>query len=298
MNRIPLKEVLVSGSKKDTRTTPKILLINFEGIVMDKPAGTGLGAAKSVVTPDGMRARLVRAKLDPLVKGVLLNVSSPGGSASASDIIHHELEMFAREKPIVVFTSGLCASAAYHAASTAQHIVASQTALVGSIGVIFQIMKLKGLAEKLGVEPITITAGANKGMTSLFEDITPDQRGMLQELVDEDHEQFVAAVKRGRPNLDPKMFPEITSGQIFSAKQALARGLIDQIGYEEDALEGIGNLADVKKFNLVEYRTKRPLFAELFNIVPGMGTLSATKEIHQFLTEHSGRLLRIWRPGL
>lgn len=293
MNQKELREVVVAGSIKN----PKIALVHIRGIITDEVPENSFGG-KSFTTPNNVRPRLLRAISDPSVVGMLLKVSSPGGSVSASDTIYAEFEKFAKVKPVVAFIPSLGASGAYYVSCAADTIVASQGSMVGSIGVIMETINLKGLAEKLGVKPIILTTGKHKGMTSPFRDMSQEEKSILQKLLEEMKEQFVGVVKRGRPKIDQKRLNEITSGQIFSASQGLSLGLIDEIGYLHDAIKVFKNITGAKYLCVVEYLVKKPPLGNLLRLFPGI-RISLTEEIVQILTNNDvGKPLYLWKPGV
>ncbi len=289
-----LQEVLLRGSGKG----PKILVIGIKGVITEEPQGGVVSPRRSATTPEAIEVQVYRALLDPTIIGGMLNVSSPGGSASASDAIYHLLEKFSVVKPLVAFIPHLGASGAYYVSCAADTIIASRSALVGSIGVIMQHLNVSGLAAKLGVKAEILTTGKYKGMTSPFHELTGDERAILQTMLEEMKEQFVGVVKEGRPNLDQTKLAEITSGQVFTASHARSLGLVDEIGYEDDAIKIVKSITGAPGVSLVTYAARRPPLADFLRLLPlGRGG-SITEEMEKILTKDSGKPLYLWKQRI
>ena len=182
-----------------------------------------------------------RATLDPRIEGVFLRIDSPGGEVSASDETWNALKAF-RAAPgesgsprfVVALMGGMAASGAYYICAAADFIVAHPTTITGSIGVKMSSVNVRGLADKLGVKEVAIVSGENKNVLSPFEDLSPEQREMLQRQVDAMHERFVALVAEGR-GLAAADVRRVADGRILLADEAKAAGLVDAIGYLDDA---------------------------------------------------------------
>lgn len=254
------EELIQSGPRRN-----KIVIIKLEGII------DGL-QAKS------MQKQLKRARQDRRVKGLIISVNSPGGTISGSDQIYSEIRKYRNEagKPVVAFMQGMAASGGYYASVACDKIIAEQTTITGSIGVIFGHFVLQQLLEeKLGIEPVIIASGSKKTWLSMFKPFEEEQRQYVQErLINPAYERFVEVVDEGRPSLDVNEVKEVADGGIYSAKEAKKQKLIDDIGYLDDAIELVKKLANIDKAQVVEYR--RP-----FSLA-GFLTLQNKKNILQF----------------
>ena len=177
---------------------------------------------------------------DPDNRGILLYVNSPGGTVYESDELYLKLMEYraATERPVYAYFTAEACSGGYYISMAANEIYANRNAWTGSIGVIMSLLNYQGLSEKIGVTAVDITAGRNKAMGSGWETLTDEQRDILQSLVDESYEQFIGIVAAGR-NLDLSRVRELADGRIYSAQQALDRGLIDHIAGEEEAISAI-----------------------------------------------------------
>lgn len=169
-------------------------------------------------------------------KGIFLYVDSPGGAVYQSDELYLKLMEYKEEtnRPIYAYFASEACSGGYYISMAADKIYANRNCWTGSIGVIVSLMNCKGLYDKLGIKEIDITSGANKAMGSAGLDLTEEQQGILQGLVDEAYDQFVGIVSTGR-NMDDTKVRELADGRIYSAKQAKENALIDEISSEKEA---------------------------------------------------------------
>ncbi len=168
-------------------------------------------------------------------KGIILYVNSPGGGVYESDELYLKLKEY-KEKtgcPIWTYMSSQACSGGYYISMATDKIYANRNTWTGSIGVIISSTNVKGLYDKLGVKEIDITSGANKAMGSLGMEMTEEHRRILQSLVDEAYEQFAGIVAEGR-KMDINKVKPIADGRIYSAKQALDLGLVDQVDTYEN----------------------------------------------------------------
>jgi protease-4 len=182
------------------------------------------------------------------VAAVVLHIDSPGGSAIASDRIHHEVELLAKEKPVVSYLSNVAASGGYYVAAAARVIVAEPQVITGSIGVVSAHFVLRGLLEKLGVSTDVVKRGARADLFSPVRPLDASERAVLESEVDAFYRTFVGVVARGRG----KAFEDIdklAQGRIYSGSLALSHGLVDELGGLSSAvaraseLAGLGALA-------------------------------------------------------
>jgi protease-4 len=220
----------------------KVAIISIVGTITD-----GEGYAKRQID---------RVMEDDSVKAVVLRVDSPGGTMTGSDYLYHHLCRLAekREIPIVVSMGGLAASGGYYVSMAAgdqpDAIFAEPTTWTGSIGVIMPQYDLSGLlTEKLGIVDQSVLSHPLKDMGSLIRPMTEEEHGIFKELVDESFGHFKEVVKAGRPEFrkDPEALDKLATGQVYTASQALENGLIDKIGFIEDAIDRAIELAKLDK---------------------------------------------------
>ena len=172
---------------------------------------------------------------DPKNVGILLVINSPGGSAYYSDELYMDLQDYKKTgKPVYAYLKELSASGGYYLACAADFIASNRNTLSGSIGVLAgNSLDVTGLMEKVGVKVVTVHAGANKNMGSFNEPLTQEQHDIMQTLADESYQQFVEIVSKSR-KMDIEKTRTLADGRIYSAKQALEHGLIDEISRQED----------------------------------------------------------------
>jgi protease-4 len=216
----------------------RVLLVELSGVITDQPTRRAFGLVEEESTLGRISAELDRAGDDSRVRAVVLHVDSPGGGVTASDEIYAELRRFRAEHPMPVVASlgDVAASGGYYVACAADTIVAHPTTVTGSIGVILTSLNLEGLMAKIGVRNATYKAGAHKDILSPLRAATPEERRIVQGILDSLHARFVQVVRDGRPRIDAARLPQLTDGRIFGAQQALDAGLVDQIGSLRDAL--------------------------------------------------------------
>ena len=192
---------------------------------------------------------------DQAIKAIVLRINSPGGSVAPVQEIYSELKKL--EKPIVASMGSTAASGGYYIAAIADEILANPGTLTGSIGVIMQFTKLKGLYEKIGLEQQVVKSGKFKDTGSPVRDMTDEERELLQATLDDVHDQFIDAVFEGRQeHLTREEIVALADGRIFSGQQALEHKLVDQLGNLPDAIDRAGELGGISGKPRV-VRTKR-----------------------------------------
>lgn len=208
--------------------------------------------------------QLKSAGEDDNVKAVILHIDSPGGGLTPSDQLHHEVERLREKgKPVIAWAGSLMASGGYYIAVAADEIMANPTSTIGSIGVIMQHFQLKEMLEKIGVKVDPITSGEHKDIASPFREMTPEERKILQEYVGVSHSRFVDIVAKGR-NMPEEKVREIADGNIYDAAKAKELGLVDSIGYIEDAVAWAEKKTGEKDMRIIGYR-RLITFSDIFS---------------------------------
>jgi len=209
-------------------------------------------------------------------RALLLDIDSPGGSASGSEVLHHSLLKVAESKPIVAYVRGIGASGAYYLCSAASRVVALPSAMVGSIGVIYLRPILEQLLGKVGVEFSVFKEGRLKDMTGFWRSPTSEEEGKFQGLLTEIYDNFVTVVAQGR-SLEESAVRELATGEVFTATRGKELGLVDDFGGFAEALETAARLGNARPRPLW-VRPKRPFSARLFGRVgsqqPGISLLA------------------------
>lgn len=180
---------------------------------------------------------------DPAVRALVVRVQSPGGVVAPTQEIHDAiLRARARGKPVVASLGSVAASGGYYLAVAADRIVANPGTLTGSIGVIMQLAEIEGLLRKVGVRYEVIKAGRYKDAGTISRPMTAEERAVLQEVLDDMHEQFVSAVALGR-KLDRAAVLALADGRVYSGRRARELRLVDSLGGLEDSIRLAGALA-------------------------------------------------------
>ena len=244
----PLMEKEISGSGP-----AKVLMLDLSGVI-SSAEGEGFYPAPSQVAR--LKEALLKASADSNVRAILLRINSPGGTVTASDMLYHELRLFKQKRniPIVASIMDVGASGGYYVAMAADTVVAHPSSVTGSLGVIMVTMNAQGLLEKIGVQASAITSGPRKDMGSPFRAMTDEERTIFQNVINGLYEQFLAVIKDGRKNLSADAIRKLADGRIYSGEQAKAAGLIDGIGYLEDAVELAKREAGITDARLIVYQ--------------------------------------------
>lgn len=227
-----------SGAVDDFPDTPFLAELDISGEI-------GPTTVQSAYVSGGYDHDLYMDLLDQLMdnsenKGVLLYIDSPGGTVYESDELYLKLLEYKEttKRPVYAYFAAEACSGGYYIAMAADEIYANRNAWTGSIGVIISLLNYKELSEKIGVRSVDITSGRNKTMGSGFDDLTDEQREILQSMVNEAYAQFVDIVAAGR-KLERERVLELADGRIYTAQQALDLKLIDHIAGEESAVDEI-----------------------------------------------------------
>jgi len=183
--------------------------------------------------------------VNPRLKALLLDIDSPGGSATGSEVLHRAIQRVAEDKPVYAYVRGLGASGGYYLACAAAKVYALPTAMVGSIGVIYLRPVIEQLLSKVGVEFSVYKSGEFKDMTGFWRSPTDRESEKFQELINEIFDNFVTVVAEGR-SLDEAKVREIATGEIMTAQKGIRQGLVDEIGDFKDALEAAAEAGGCK----------------------------------------------------
>ena len=233
---------------------PKIALIEVEGMLLNMKAGGLLQPTENEVSR--FTQEMEKAARDPSVKAVVLRVNSPGGTVTASDIMYQTVKRFKEQtkKPVVASLQDVAASGAYYVSCAADKIIAHPTAVVGSIGVIFNTFNVVGTLDKIGAKTEAIKSGPLKDMGSPFKELDPQARAVMQGMVDEYYARFVNVVTSNRPARDSETMKITTDGRVFSGTRAVEVGLADRTGLLDDAIDEAKKMANAPNAKVVIYR--------------------------------------------
>lgn len=245
----PYEEIALSGSGSS-----KVLLLDITGVIVDRDPRPSLSERKEAGLLESVREQLDLARSDDSVKAVVLRINSPGGSVTASDLLYHEVKRFKAETGATVIAHFLDtgASGAYYVAAASDRITAQPTTVTGSIGVIMFRFDATGLLQKVGLQASEISSGDRKGMGSPFKPLSPEDRKLFQGVIDSFYERFITLVSESR-KIPLERVRKLADGRIYTSQDALAAGLIDGIGYLDDAVSAAKRQAGLSEARLVRY---------------------------------------------
>jgi protease-4 len=289
----PLREQTVEGSG-----SAKVLLLDLSGVISELPLLALDAKAPRVSVLARVREELKKAEEDEQVRALVVRINSPGGTATAADTLHRELSAFkARRKiPVVAAITDVGASGGYYVALAADTIVAHPTSVTGSIGVIMLTLNAEGLLQKVGVSPLAIKSGAKKDMGTPFRGLTEEERAIFQGVIDDLHGRFVSLISRERKIPEEKV-RALADGRIYTAQQARALGLVDQVGYVEEAVEVAKRAAKQGEARVIMYHRPREYRSNIYSgadvperFEPSLALLSS------LLIGPGPRFLYLWWP--
>jgi len=286
--------VLIKSREKE-----KVLLLDVSGLIGVTSSPSIFEREADVISQ--VYYRLKKASEDPLIKGVILRLDTPGGEVTASDVIYHEIQNFKKRTgiPVLALMMSMTASGGYYIASACDHLIAHPSSLTGSIGVISLFPNLDGLLGKIGIQVQVIRSGKMKDSGSVFREMTEEERKVFQNIVDEYYQNFLNVVYENRKDfLTLDNLKKIADGRILTASQALKARLIDEIGYFDVALEKMLELSSLQEANVVTYtyypKQKTNIYAtQLKSFFPFEG-----ENIQEMIQSLKSGFYYLWHPQL
>lgn len=292
----PLKEFTLKG-----HDSGKVLVIPVRGFLSDTPRKGFLGDRASML--EEVVSQLHKAEMDKEIRAVLLEINSPGGSITASDILYHEIAEFKQRTgtKIVAALMDVAASGGYYIALPADRILAHPTTITGSVGVIFIVPRVAGLMDKLGVAVEIHKSGKDKDMGSPFRPSTRDEQAILQGLTDKMGKKFIDLVAKHRTE-DARVLADISTARIYLASEALELKLIDRIGYVDDAISEAKDLAGLTEdARVVVYRRSKYPNDNIYNTSSSSQTGAAAAFVNlslpEIIPDLSPGFYYLWTPG-
>ena len=260
-----LQERVVEGEGDN-----KILLMDISGFISEKKRDTTIGLLEGASIVSEVKEALKKAESDDAICGLILRINSPGGTVTASDIIHHELKLFKKKTGarITACLMDVGASGGYYVATAADEIIAHPTTITGSIGVIALKFNVEGLLSRIGIEEETIKSGDKKDIWSPFRSSTPEERRIMQAIIDNLHERFISIVTDGRKSLKREDVEKLADGRIYTADQAMKSGLIDRVGYLDDAIKWIKESSGIEKASVITYYRPGTYKGSIYSALP------------------------------
>ncbi len=228
---------------------------------------------EGVIFEDDHRSKLLaEIANEKSIKAVIIEINSPGGGIVGSEILFNDLSLIAKNKPTVVLMDSLAASGGYMAAIASDHIIAHNGTLTGSIGVLMQVAEVTELADKIGVKFNSYKSSPIKGSPSPFEKSSPMIEAVMKESILDSYKFFSDLVKKQRAEkLNKSLEKEIFDGRIFTGRQALQAGLVDEIGGKDQAIKYLtaklqNKNLPVEDIELIDKKEK--IFDRIFGIIP------------------------------
>lgn len=283
---VGLAQILRKGGKPfGPASQPAVAVVSVNGVISS--SARGLRPSENLVRR--LKALSERSE----VKAVVLRINSPGGSVGTVQEAYEELLKLKKSgKKVVASISDIGASGGYYLASAADVVYAEPGSLTGSIGVILEVGNVQELFKKVGLRMEAVKSAEHKDIASPFRAMTPEERKILQSIVDDAYGQFLQAVADGR-HMDKKKLLPLADGRVFTGAQAKAAGLIDELGNGEDAIAKAAELAGIKGKPRVLY-DEDPL-DKVFSLIDGRSRLKFWEEA----TARSGaRLAYLWECSL
>jgi protease-4 len=261
-NKINIADYIGNGKgrKKTGSSKDKIAILFAQGEIK---YGRG---DESYIGNEAMINALKKIRKDKNIKAVVLRINSPGGSALASELIWRELELTKKEKPIVVSMGNLAASGGYYIACNANKIIAEPTTITGSIGVFGALLNIHDFAQDKGINAEQVYT--NKAPHySIFEPMNPEFHEFIKFSIDKIYHTFVSHVAQGR-NMSFSEVDSIAQGRVWTGKEALKIGLVDELGSLDDALKAAAQLAELDSYKIRNYPRYKKDFKEIFSKLP------------------------------
>lgn len=298
-----LMEIFMGGKPSETTSKKeKIAVVYAVGPITEGKSASDMWGSSSLGSTT-LIAAIKKAAEDPKVAAIVLRIDSPGGSATASDLIWRETVR--SQKPVIASMSDVAGSGGYYIAMGTKKIIAAPGTLTGSIGVIGGKLVTRGLYEKLGMNTEVISRGANSGSMSATQPFTPEERKVWTEVLEDVYQQFVSKAADGRKMRYDKL-EELAQGRVYTGRMAQKIGLVDELGTLDDAVTAAKTAAGLKadaEIELMVLPEPRSMFEQLFgdpsastdleSILPeGFTILRQSKQLRQLLSE---RML-LWMP--
>lgn len=265
-----LEQVGSNGSKD------KVVQINLEGIISSGAAGDLFSSGGMSV--EGIKRALEQAVEDKSVRAIVLKVNTPGGEVTASDTLYHAVKEAAKKKPVVVYMDSMAASGGYYLSCGASKIVANETTLTGSIGVIIQTLNYSQTFDKVGLSLMTFASGDFKDTLSGGRAMRPEEEAYIKSLVMQMYDKFLGIVSEARKIDTATLKDGIADGRVLTGGEAFKKKLVDKVGYIEDAYALAKELALTPDAMVVRYQ-HNPSFSEIFGAFSQAGSNAGTVKI-------------------
>jgi protease-4 len=277
----------------------KIAVIDIDGMLAN---GRRLGLLRRGDNPVSLfQEKLDKAAADKDVKAIVLRINSPGGTVAASDSMYNSLRQFKERtgKPVITSILDLGCSGAYYLACGTDGIVAQPSSITGSIGIIMQMFSIEGTMQKIGVKAVAIKSGKLKDIGSPLHDLSEEEKAVLQGIIDQFFNQFLAVIEDGRKQISRQEIKKLADGRIFTGAEAMDEKLIDRIGYPSDAIKWVKEVAGVEKAKVVIYHRASSYMPNIYGSAASSEAISGALvnvEVPDWLNGNSAQFLYLWQP--
>jgi protease-4 len=264
----PLEEQVLEGKGRS-----KILLLDLDGAISFEEETDELELTRMPSKVAFFREALRKAEEDSDIVGMIVRINSPGGTVTASDTIYHEIMGFRQKTkiPVNAYIMELGTSGGYYVASASDRIIASPTAITGSIGVIAMRFNMEGLFSKIGVSEETYKSGPKKDFWSPFRPSTAEEQKMLQDMIDKLYARFVGVVYANRQKLlTEQEVKALADGRILTAGEAFETRLIDQVSYLDEAIDSMKKALNTEQARVITYLRPKTFKSNIYSQNPKM----------------------------
>jgi protease-4 len=275
----------------------KVAVIDVDGMILNARTSGLLSSGDNPVS--AFREKLDAAAEDPHVKAIVLRINSPGGAVTASDIMYQDLVSFRQEtnKPVVACMMDVAASGGYYLAMGCDQVYAHPTTVTGSIGVIMTMYNASELFSMLGIKSNPIKSGPNKDLGNPARPMTEEERAILQGMVNRYYDEFVQIVAKGR-HMDEKRVRQLADGRVYTGLDAQKLGLVDHIGYLEDAIHTAMDLACVKDARIVAYTRGQGYCGSCYAKAPRIPSeINVKLDLPGLPGRGGATFMYLWEPG-
>lgn len=257
----PSKLSTLTLAKDKSKSENEVALLYAEGSIADDSLNPFASTGSSIT--ENVAKELKKLREDDDVKAVVFRVNSPGGSAFISEQIWHQVKLLKEKKPIVVSMGNYAASGGYYISCAANKIIAERNTLTGSIGIFGTIPNFAGTYKKLGVKTDGVKTSHFADFGSQSRPMRDDERALMQNMIERGYDLFISRCADGR-GMTKEQIDAIGQGRVWTGSQALERGLVDQLGGIDDAIDVAAKLAELDDYKVVVKRGNRSFMDKLF----------------------------------
>lgn len=298
---------VVESSDADAFTSDKIAMVQVSGLIANMKSSSLLSPGTNPVSD--FRETLDAIARDPSVKAVVLRMNTPGGTVTASDMMYKDLLEFKKKthKPVVCCMMDVCASGGYYVSCAADYRIAYPTTITCSIGVIIETLNLNGTLKKLGIDNESVKSGPNKDMGSPFKKpadpdapLDPNDRKLLQGIVDQFYAQFKGVVKASPNHIKDADWGMLTDGRVVSGKDAAQLGLIDETGDLDLAIAKAKEMAHIKRAKIITYSRYDEVHGSIYastpshNTQPQVNMVNLNVDLGDLIPRGQSQFLYLW----